>query len=218
MRSRTRSATEGVRRYACIPRALRAHVREEGGRAGHGREHRAVLVDRERRSDDAADLTDEDLAARPVLLGGPAQPHQLRYVVRADVANHVCGRGVHVETSFSECARARGGRAVGCGRPRSPRPPGEGRRPRPRRLAAHGAARSSVSTGGGACGTGASYVVRPVDGPGLAGRFNRAGERRRCGERHDRQRCDERADESVDARHGVLRVLGGHGVDVVRAW
>jgi hypothetical protein len=47
-------------------------VREDHRRAGHSRDQGTVLVDRERRSDDATDLTDEDLATRPGLLGGLA--------------------------------------------------------------------------------------------------------------------------------------------------
>ena len=44
-----------------------AHVREQVRRARHGGGHGPVLVDRERRGDDAVDLADEDLAGRPLL-------------------------------------------------------------------------------------------------------------------------------------------------------
>src|SRR5687767_14400364 len=77
-----------------------AHVREHVGRAREGGRHGAVLVDRERRGDDALELADDDLAGGPLVLGRPAEPDQLGHVVDAGVADHVGGGGKHAGSSL----------------------------------------------------------------------------------------------------------------------
>src|SRR5689334_24122142 len=58
-----------------------AHVPEQVRHAGHGRIDGALLVDRERGGDPAADLPDEDVALGPVI--GPAEPLERGRVLRA---------------------------------------------------------------------------------------------------------------------------------------
>src|SRR3954451_7524050 len=72
-----------------------AHMREQARSARDVGPHGAMLVDRERRADDAVDLADEDAAGWPARVGGPAQADELRDIGGIDVPDDVAGGGVH---------------------------------------------------------------------------------------------------------------------------
>src|SRR3954452_17798542 len=97
---RVHPLTDAVRDRRCPlvghdPGRAGAHVREQARCALDGCRDGTVLLDREGRGDDAVDLADDDLAARPVLRRGPAEADQLRDVFDAGVADDEGGGREH---------------------------------------------------------------------------------------------------------------------------